>query len=146
MTGFRSSLRRLAVLAVGSALLLPLGGCSSQFVFVPVKGKLTLKNKKPVTVGKVFFFPDKDNQFRQIPQGKVNDDGTYELTTEGRAGAPIGFYTVCVRAPMRKVNGQEPPPAPYSMRYFDANESPLKVEVVASPAAGAYDFELAGGN
>jgi hypothetical protein len=144
MTGLRLRLRRLRILAVTFALLLPLAGCSSQFVFVPVKGKLTLKNKKLVTVGKVFFFPDGDNAFRQIPQGKINEDGTYELTTEGRSGAPIGFYTVCVRGPMRKVNGQDPPPIPYSMKYFDANESPLKVQVVANPAAGAYDFELTG--
>jgi hypothetical protein len=30
------------------------------------------------------------------------------------------------------------------MKYFDANESPLKIEVVADPAPGAYDLELAG--
>jgi len=142
MIGFGSLLRALAIPIIALALLLPVTGCSSQFVFVPVKGKLTMKNKKPVTVGKVYFYPDGNNAFRQIPQGKINEDGTYELDTEGRSGAPIGFYTVCVRGPMRKVNGKDPPPIPYSMKYFDANESPLKVEVVASPAAGAYDFEL----
>jgi len=45
---------------------------------------------------------------------------------------------------MRKVNGKEPPPLPFSMKYFDANESPLKIEVVANPAPGAYDLELTG--
>jgi hypothetical protein len=28
------------------------------------------------------------------------------------------------------------------MKYTDANESPLKIEVVANPAPGAYDLEL----
>jgi len=144
MTGSRSLLRSLALVIAGSAVLLPSAGCSSQFTYVPVKGKLVLKNKQPVTIGSVVFMPDKDNALRLIPSAKINADGTYTLTTEGKAGAPIGSYVVCVRGPMRKVNGKELPPLPYSLKYFDANESPLKVEVVAAPAPGAYDFELAG--
>ena len=70
--------------------------------------------------------------------------GTYEVNTEGRSGVPIGSYIACVRVPNRKVNGKEPPPIPFSAKYLDANESPLKVEVVANPAPGAYDLELTG--
>jgi hypothetical protein len=79
-----------------------------------------------------------------IPQGTIHQDGTDELNTEGRSGVPIGSNIACVRGPLRKVNGKEPPPIPFSMKYFDANESPLRVEVVANPAPGAYDFELTG--
>jgi len=143
MTGFRQLSYQLATAAFGLAVLLPLAGCS-EFTYVPVKGKVTLKNKQPVTFGTVVFVPDKDNKLKKLAQGTINPDGTYELTTEGKGGVPIGSYIVCVRGPMRKVNGKEPPPLPFSMKYFDANESPLKIEVVADPAPGAYDLELAG--
>lgn len=141
MTGLRYLICHVAIAASGLAALLSLAGCSSQYTYVPVKGKVTLKNK-PVTIGTVVFMPDKDNTLRLIPSGKINPDGTYELTTEGRAGVPIGSYIACVRAPMRKVDGKDPPPIPFSMKYFDANESPLKIEVVADPAPGAYDLVL----
>jgi hypothetical protein len=70
--------------------------------------------------------------------------GTYEVNTEGRSGVPIGSYIACVRVLNRKVNGKEPPSIPFSAKYLDANESPLKVEVVANLAPGAYDLELTG--
>jgi hypothetical protein len=141
MTGFRYVLCRLAIATIGPAGLLPLAGCS-QYTYVPVNGKVTLKNNQCVTVGTVVFVPDKDNTLRVMATGKINADGTYELNTEGRSGVPIGSYIACVRAPMRKVGGKDPPPIPFSMKYFDANESPLKIEVVANPAPGAYDLVL----
>jgi hypothetical protein len=141
MTGFPYILCRLAIAATGLAALVPLAGCS-QYTYVPVTGKVTLKNNQPVTIGTVVFVPDKDNTLRVSAKGKINPDGTYELSTEGRSGVPIGSYIACVRAPMRKVGGKDPPPIPFSMKYFDANESPLKIEVVANPAAGAYDLVL----
>jgi hypothetical protein len=136
-------LRTTAPAALALAVLLPLAGCS-KYTYVPVKGKVTLKNKKPVTFGTVVFIPDKDNTLKQTAQGTINEDGTYELTTEGKSGVPIGAYIACVRGPLRKVNGKDPPPLPFPMKYFDANESPLKIEVVASPSPGAYDLELDG--
>jgi hypothetical protein len=131
-----------AIVAGGLAALLPSAGCSSKYTYVPVNGKVTLKNGKPVTLGSVVFMPDKDNTLRVIPSGKINADGTYELSTDGRSGVPIGSYVACVRAPMRKVDGKDPPPIPFSMKYFDANESPLKIEVTANPPSGAYDLVL----
>jgi hypothetical protein len=145
MTGLRYFCRLLTTAAGGVAVLLLLAGCS-KYTYVPVKGKVLLKNNKPVTVGTVVFVPDKANDLKAIPKGKINADGTYELNTEGRSGVPIGSYIACVRGPMRKVKGKEPPPLPFSMRYFDANESPLKIEVVANPAPGAYDLSLVPGD
>jgi hypothetical protein len=127
-----------------SAVLLPQVSCS-KYNYVPVKGKVVLKKSgKPVTFGTVVFVPDKDNTLRQVATGTINPDGTYELTTEGRSGVPTGSYVACVRGPMRKVDGKDPPPIPFSMKYFDANESPLRIEVVENPAPGAYDLELLG--
>jgi hypothetical protein len=121
--------------------LLPLAGCSP-YTYVPVRGKVTLTNKQPVTFGTVKFMPDKDNTLRAIASGQINADGGYELSTEGRSGVPIGSYIICVRAPMRRVGGKDPLPIPFSMKYFDANDSPLKIEVVANPDPGRYDLEL----
>src|SRR5262249_46492452 len=127
----------------GLAVLLPLAGCS-QIKYVPVQGKIVLKNKQPLTFGVVVFMPDKDNPHRLIARGKVNPDGTYALDTEGRTGAPVGPYIVCVRGPNRRINGKDPPPLPFSMKYTDGNDSPLKIAVVENPAPGAYDLELTG--
>src|SRR5262245_14179862 len=111
MSGLRYLLGHLATAAVGLVVLVVAAGCSSGYV--PVKGKVTLKNQKPVTVGSVVFVPDKDNTLRVTPTGKITPEGTYELSTEGRSGAPVGSYIVCVRGPMRKVNGKDPPPLPF---------------------------------
>jgi hypothetical protein len=143
MTGSRRLLYKLTIVAGGFTVLLPLAGCS-QVGHVPVKGKVVLKSKQPLTYGAVVFYPDKESPLRVIPRGTINADGTYELNTDGRSGVPIGSYIVCVRVPNRKVNGKEPPPIPFSGKYLDANESPLKIEVVANPAPGAYDLELTG--
>jgi hypothetical protein len=136
-------MHQLALAAGGLALLLPLAGCSG-LTYVPVKGKVVLKNKQPLTHSVVVFYPDKENPLRLIPRGTINQDGSFELNTEGRSGVPIGSYIACVRVPNRKINGKEPPPIPFSAKYLDANESPLKIGVVANPAPGAYDLELTG--
>lgn len=136
-------MKRLAIAVGGLLLLLPLAGCS-EFTFAPVKGKVILKNKQPMTFGVVVFMPDTDSKHRMIPRGKINPDGTYELDTDGRSGAPIGKYLVCVRAPNRRINGKDPPPLPFSAKYLTADDTPLKVEVVVNPAPGAYDLELTG--
>jgi len=143
MPGSRHRAPNIATAVGGLIVLLSLAGCSP-FTYAPVKGKVVLKNKEPLTYGVVVFYPDKENQVRLIPRGTINSDGTYELNTEGRSGVPLGSYIACVRVPNRKVNGKEPPPIPFSMKYLDANDSPLKIQVVASPAPGAYDLELTG--
>lgn len=142
MTGLRYCLRIIAMAVGGLTILLFSAGCS-EFTYVPVKGKVVLKNKKPVTRGMVVFVPDKDNRLRTQASGVINEDGSYELRTDSKYGVPIGSYIACVRWPIRRVNGIDPPPSPFSMKYFDSNESPLKIEVVASPAPGAYDLEVA---
>jgi hypothetical protein len=143
MTGLRHFVHTLAIAAGGLAVLLPLAGCS-QFTYVPVKGKVVLKNKQPMTVGVVVFYPDKDNPLRQIPRGTINPDGTYELNTEGHSGVPIGSYIACVRAPNRRINGKDPPPLSVPAKFLNADDSPLKIQVVANPAPGAYDLDLGG--
>lgn len=106
MSGFP---RRLALGVLGMAVLLTMAGCDG-VTYAPVKGRVVLKNKQPLTFGVVVFMPDKDNQYRKIARGRVLEDGTYELDTDGKAGAPVGPYIVCVRGPNRRINGKDPPP------------------------------------
>src|SRR5262245_41827312 len=133
--------RCLSFVAAGFSALL-LTSCSSEFTYVPVSGKVTLKSNKPVAGGSIMLLPDKENKLRKAPVGKINPDGTYELNTEGKSGVPIGSYIVLVKWPMRKVDGVEPGPAPFSTKYAFQEQTPLKMEVVSNPASGAYDLVL----
>jgi hypothetical protein len=109
--------RRHVVAVLTTAAILTAAGCS-KLTYVPVKGKVVLKKGgKPVTFGTVVFVPDKDNALRKMATGTINPDGTYELSTEGKDGVPIGSYIACVRGPIRKVDGKEPPPIPFSMKW-----------------------------
>ena len=84
-----------SLLAVGGLVaLLSLSGCS-EYKYVAVKGKVTVKNK-PVTRGQVTFVPDGANTLKKFPRGKIGPDGTYELETEGHWGVPVGSYTLQV--------------------------------------------------
>ena len=133
MTRFRSA-------SVLTAMVF-LAGCGDGFTYVAVKGKVTLKNE-PITTGEVVFVPEEGNPIGVNATGKIKPDGTFVLTTENRSGVPTGSYIACVRPQMRRLKGQDPPPRVFSDKYISANESPLKIQVVANPAPGAYDLLL----
>jgi hypothetical protein len=131
--------RFVAVAAAGPLLaLLSSAGCRPEFTFTPVRGRVTLKDGTPVTRGIVTFFPDKANKLQLSPNGRIGPDGTYEVNTANKSGVPVGSYVVGIRT---GPGGGDDPPAPFSGKYFTA-DSPLKLEVVAEPAPGAYDFVL----
>ena len=124
---------------------LPAGcGSSGAGRLVPVAGKVTLDGK-PLATGSLVFKPDaaKGNAGQLEPSGTLAGDGSYALFTKEKPGAPVGWYKVGV------VAQQASPNDPYLMkslvpeRYNDAESSGLAVEVVASPAANAYDLKLA---
>src|SRR5947208_2753696 len=130
MTGSRYLFyyRRIAscVLAV---LILVSAGCS-QFTYVPVRGKITVKGGKPVTWGAVVLTPDKDNKLRMFPRGTINPDGTYEVNSESRSGVPTGSYIVCVVAKegggRRGMPTTPRDPILFSPKYLEADSSPLR--------------------
>lgn len=138
-----------AVAAAGLIILLFISTGCSQFTYVPVRGKVTVKGDKPVTWGAVVLTPDKDNKFRAFPRGTINPDGTYEVNSEDRSGVPIGSYIVCVVAKKGEGRRGNAPavtrdPILFSPKYLEPDSSPLRIEVVADPAPGAYDFVLDG--
>lgn len=155
----RSHLCRAAALpplaAVLTALAVP--GCGDDGVgrTYAVRGKVTLDGAPLVAkTATVLFKPDADrgNTTPYEPVGTVDSTGTYSLYTKSRRGAPPGWYKVIVTATTSESAPPAPGkplhqrPVPQSLvpgRYAQAKTTPLQVEVVESPAEGAYDLKLA---
>ena len=104
--------------------------------------------------GIVTFHPDssKGNTTPHQPTAPINDNGVYELFTVGKGAAPLGWYKVTVSAyetdqdiaKRAKSPGEEGRLAKSLIphRYEDVKTTPLSIEVVENPAAGAYDLKL----
>lgn len=124
--------------------LLLVAGCNGPGETLhPVKGKLTVDDK-PVPMGNVTFYPDKakGNESLHLPVGVIEADGSFELGVPGgRKGAPAGWYKVVVYA---VDNPQPMKPNVYLVHqdYADLEKTSLKVEVMAVPEAGRYDWKL----
>ena len=109
-----------------------------------VEGKV-LFGDQPLKAGYITFYPDpaQGNASKEVPSGKIDAQGTYEIWTGTKKGAAPGRYKVAVTAA-----DQIDPKNPYFTkwlipeRYIDPKTSKLTVEVVEQPAAGAYDFKL----
>lgn len=117
-----------------------------------VNGKVTIDGS-PLTAKStvITLIPDKSkgNNTPYEPAATVDSSGNYTVYTKNQRGAPPGWYKVVVTA----VGEPAPPattplkqrPAPKSLvppRYGQASTTPLEIEVVASPASGAYDLKL----
>jgi hypothetical protein len=136
--------------AVGLFVGLLAAGCGGKTH--SVSGKLTVGGAPfAAKSGLVTFVPDRarGNTSDDEPVGTVDADGRYTLYTKARRGAPPGWYKVVVTglgdAPPPAAGPLTHRPAPQSVvpaRYGRAASTPLAVEVVASPPAGAYDFDL----
>ncbi len=99
----------------------------------------------PVTAGQVSLVPVTVDKGKPIPpsSGTIDASGNYEIFTGGKAGAPLGKYKVAVTPSMVPVEGAKAPPkAPFNPKYQIADKSKLEIQVVDSPAPGAYDLKL----
>jgi hypothetical protein len=68
--------------------------CSGSEELNSVQGKV-LHNDQPVKGVLVTFHPKGDYDLKAVlPTGLTKDDGTFTLTTGGKAGAPAGEYVV----------------------------------------------------
>jgi hypothetical protein len=141
--------RSTAVLAVLTTSLL---GCSSQYSFGPVEGRIT-RDGQPLSNFQVVFFPQGPNSGPRST-GFTDEDGHYRLQTDtGIAGAVVGPHRVCVIPPtpqppeqpegVRPRPSQQPlPPAkmPVPGKYMRPFETPLSADVGAAPQT--LDFEI----
>lgn len=149
-------LRRYIVILSALALVTLSQGCSDDAGVgrtFPVSGKLTLDNQ-PVTAKTtiVLFKPDasKGNTSPFEPTGTVDAEGNYKLTTRGKNGAPPGWYKVIVTArddasPVHPNAPKQHRPVAKSLlppKYGRPETTQLLIEVVESPAPGAYDLKM----
>ena len=151
------TLSRFAIFgAVLSFCVVGVSGCGKSEKLYPVSGKVTLKDA-PMTGGQVTFVPDqsKGNKSKLSPSGKIGSNGEFTLISEGRNGAPLGWYRVTIATETPGMGGTvEVNPTPGKVTplggqgpqidpsYKDSSRTRLAVEVVASPAAGAYDLKI----
>ena len=120
-------------------------GCSKSVTvpMAPVSGMVTVDNV-PLTAGHVTYHPigkveSTDN--KGFSAGTIDASGKYTITTGGESGAPLGKYKVTINPPMMPSGGGGGPKTPFNKRYRD-KATTIDVEVVASPAPGAYDLKL----
>lgn len=102
---------------------------------------------KPLPLGSVSLRPEGTGEAWDQPTGMVSETGEYVVYTTGREGAKPGKYRVIVFATEATTDdqGAAHPGMPRSIvpgRYNDPKKTPLRVEVSAHPAPGAYDLEL----
>jgi hypothetical protein len=129
-------------------------GCDSSGVGTtyPVAGSITLDGK-PFTAPTVtvLFKPDptKGNTTSFEPVGTVDEHGRYTVRTNGRDGAPPGWYKVVVTAfsgrPEHSKITHDKRPIVQSLlpeRYGSVASSTLAIEVVENPRTAAYDLKL----
>jgi hypothetical protein len=141
-------------LLVFLSVCLAVAGCGgSGPKLYPVKGKVTLDGSE-LKAGSIAFIADqaRGNKVPKNPLGKINSDGTYSITTDGKDGAPLGYYKVTVVTQMPgmdagtpdlvKTPGQPSGGGDINKRFTSAETTSLSVEVVASPQPGQYDLKV----
>jgi len=119
---------------------LAIGGCKTGETLYPVSGKVTVGDT-PLNAGAITFAPDtaKGNTAKSMATGQIKSGGEYSLTTEGKTGAPLGWYKVTI---MTNTPGGEKSTIQVNPKYTNPTTTNLAVEVVASPSPGKYDFKL----
>jgi hypothetical protein len=133
------------VVALGCCGLVILMGCNSdpRGRLYPVKGKITLPDGKLLPAGGrvVFVYIQDDPNAPGLAnsEGKIGEDGSYTLATNGKPGAPRGKYRVGLAAGQRGNKAWSVVPRKY---FIKSNASPLEVEVEANKPEGGYDFQL----
>jgi hypothetical protein len=109
----------------------------------PVKGKVTVEGKS-LSTGSVTFFPDtaKGNKLAFTPGGKIGDDGSYEMFTNGKKGVPPGHYKVTVMA-KTEADSTSPTKAKLLVPEAVTNEktTTLLIEVI-DDASKTYDLTV----
>ena len=119
-------------------------GPSSSLDLVPVSGTVTYKGK-PLTIGdgQVIFIPQGQTKGPQ-GIGRIEEDGTYEMTTANKPGAVVGTHKVVVSC-RRKVSEQEAKNLVIGNllipgQYANPVRTPL--EITVEPGGQTYDIKL----
>ena len=140
--------KQMALLCGFALLSAGFVGCGGPGDFVgqtyPVKGKIMVKGA-PATHGSIAFWPDasKGNTGKNEASGGIKEDGTYTMQTRGKPGVPPGAYKVTISMQSQADNAT---PEKFELEvpkeYTQQKTTTLSIEVVASPAPGAYDIDV----
>jgi len=141
-------MKALQVLHFGvGVLLLSLAACGEGDPVgrrVPVKGQVTVDGKTP-DHGSVAFWPDaaKGNASKFECVGSIAADGSYTISTRGKAGAPPGAYKVTL-VMQAQADSTDPTKAVLESprQYLKKETTTMTIEVVEKPAPGAYDLNF----
>ncbi len=134
----------IASTAVGILLFLLLGQSGSELT--PVEGHVTVPGKPSslahLKYSRVWLYPDsaRGNLYPRVSIGKIREDGKFKVFTDGKEGAPPGWYRVAVLAveqgaAREQIKVLDP-------KYADAATSGLSFHVTANAAPGEYDLVL----
>lgn len=131
---------------IGAAVLLALGAlfatsCGNSGLS-PVKGKVLYKGA-PIKGAVVTLHPKAGDELTaQRPSGVTGEDGSFQLSTGNKPGAPAGDYVVTVvwikepEAKAKKAINTEGPPEPEDQlkgRYADRTNSRLSARISGGP-------------
>ena len=129
--------------AVAAMAISAFAGCGeSAPELIPVTGKVTLDGKAAQEGGVVFHAGMK--QFL----GSIQADGAYSMISAStrEPGVPLGKYkaTVFVTSTPKDADGKptDLPTTISNRKYMNVASTPLEVEVVETPTAGAYDLAV----
>jgi len=128
---------QISLLLFGAFVALP--GCGQSEKLYPVSGKVTLGGA-PLSMGIVSLVPDAGNATKAHPSASIGTDGTYNVTTNGKTGAPAGKYKVAVTTMVPPGADSTVTPVAINPKYNNADTSGLLFEVGATP--GQYDLKL----
>ncbi|MGF1581468.1 MAG: hypothetical protein ACFCD0_19250 [Gemmataceae bacterium] len=116
-------------------------GCSS--ATVRVRGKVTVDGKPAVAARVRFFAKDKIDS-PPISEGRVQEDGSFVLTTlQPGDGVPSGTYKVVITwKNMTRSLGEERETGPDKLKgkYADPKKTPLEIEIRSSSPDAIFDL------
>jgi len=127
----------VSIVAMAAVLLYVL----APLPLTPVEGKVNVSGMPeglpPFDYGRVWLHPDRDkgNWFPRIPMAELNADGSYTVFTDGKPGAPPGWYRVAIVA----IAGRR---QLFDAKYWESNTSELTLHVESGAEPGAYDLAL----
>jgi len=139
--------------------LIAVTGCGDKLgKLAPVEGKVTV-NGTPLTSGMVRLWPEQVKPGAAMESiGGIGSDGSYQIKTNGKPGAPLGKYKVSISYsgaggdtgaeadPAKMAAGppgpQKEQPKPFNPRFETPDGSGLQFDVTAAPSPGQYDLKL----
>lgn len=131
---------------VGIVILAAFVGCGYKPKLPPmaeVVGTVTLDGK-PLTRGTIQFVPQGGTASEApVAVGTIDEQGRYELMTQGVKGAMVGSHSVRVESRAVPRNETDTmPPSLIPLMYNNPAESPLTFEVKADQQPNTIDIPL----